>query len=430
MSDLIKRSEATPGKGWFPRKLSLIGGAFLIMLLAGILGLLVLARPDEIGTIVFGTTLPVTGTNAKEGEYSLDGYTFYVDTVNAGGGLKIGDKRYLVKLQYYDDQGNPQLTTRLYEKLITEDKVNFLLGPYGSTTSTAAAAIAEKYKKPIVIGHGSAEVIFPPEGRYTFGIVSPAKNYLRGIIAVVLNRDPKVKTVALLGSDEPFSYEVLAGTSDYAQSNNLDVVYNHLYPLNTTDVSQELLGIKALNPDIVLVAGRLQDSLLVVRQARSVNLSPRAFGFTIGPSTPEFRNTLKSDADYIFGATQWTSALQYKGNDPWETPPAYAAAFKARFPEYDDVPYHTAESSAALVAFQQALEKAGSAEPEAVREALENLDILTFYGRIKFDERGMNIYKPLAVEQLQPDGKRYTVFPFDVRQKQAIYPMPPWDRRP
>jgi branched-chain amino acid transport system substrate-binding protein len=413
-----------------PARVAIIGGIAALALLAGGWWLLgPLFGSGESATIVFGATIPITGQTAKEGEYTRDGYTFYIDTINAQGGFKIGDKRYKVKLQYYDDQSSPELSAKLYEKLITEDKVNFLIGPYGSSTSAAAAVVAEKYHVPILMAHGSAESVYSPNGRYTFGVVSPAKNYLRGIIAVVLARDPKVHTVALLGSDEPFSYEVLSGTTEYARSQNLDVVYTSFYPLNASDVSQFLQDIKAKNPDIVLVAGRLQDSLLVVRQAQGVNLAPRALGFTIGPSTPEFRNNLKADADYIFGATQWTSALQYKGDDPWETPRAFATAFKARHPGYEDVPYHVAESSASLVAYQRALEKAGSLNLEAVRDALENLDINTFYGRIKFDERGMNVYKPMAVEQLQPDGKRYTVFPFDVSEKQALYPMPPWNSR-
>jgi branched-chain amino acid transport system substrate-binding protein len=416
--------------GRFPVRSAILAGLGLIILLAGGLWLFAtLANAGESPTLVFGATLSITGPTAKEGEYSRDGYNFYIDTLNSQGGLKIGDKKYRLKLQYYDDQGNPELTTRLYQKLITEDKVNFLLGPYGSTTSTAAAAVAEKYHLPILIAHGSAESVFPPDGRYTFGIVSPAKNYLRGIIALVLARDPGVRSLALLGSDEPFSYEVVAGTTEYARSQKLEVVYNGYYSLNAIDVSKPLLEIKAKNPDIILVVGRLQDSLLVVRQAHSLELTPRALGFTIGPSTPEFRATLKADADYIFGATQWTSALKYKGSDQWETPRAFADAFKARYPGYDDVPYHVAESTAALVALQRALEKAGSTNPEAVRDTLENLDISTFYGRIKFDERGMNIYKPMAVEQLQPDGKRYTVFPFDVSEKDILYPMPPWNKR-
>ena len=126
----------------------------------------------------------------------------------------------------------------------------------------------------------------------------------------------------------------------------------------------------------------------------------------------------------MFGATQWTSALKYRGDDRWQTPRAYADAFQAAYPGYDQVPYQVAESTAALVAFQRALETAGSLDPRVVRGALATLDLMTFYGRIKFDDRGVNIYKPMAVVQPQPDGKTYTVFPPDVAERDALYPMP------
>ncbi len=168
---------------------------------------------------------------------------------------------------------------------------------------------------------------------------------------------------------------------------------------------------------------------MIVKQSKDLGVSPRAMGFSVGPSSPEFRANLKSDADYLYGATQWTSALRYTGDDVWKTPQAYTKAFLAKHPHYTVIPYQTAESSAAMIVYQRALENAGTLQPSKVRDALAALDIMTFYGRIKFDSRGVNIYKPMAAEQLQPDGKKYTVFPLDVAEKEALYPMPPWDKR-
>jgi len=380
-------------------------------------------------TIVFGATIPITGPKAEEGRYTRDGYQFYIDTVNQLGGIVIGGKPYKVRLHYYDDASDPARVGPLYERLITQDRVTFLLGPYSSQLTVGAIPIAEKNRVPMVAAHGSAESLYSQDNRYTFSIISPARNYLRGIIALVLAKDPGVRTVALLGADEPFSHEVLDGAADYATEHNLAVVSQALYLLNTDDVRDLLATMKRNNPDLVLVAGHLQDAILIVRQAKQLGVSPKAIGFTSGPSTPEFRANLQKDADYIFGATQWTSALHYSGIGPWATPRDYTAAFEAAHRDYAQVPYQTAESTAALIAFQHAIEQAGSLDPEAVRAALANLDIMTFYGRIRFDSRGVNIYKPMAVEQLQPDGRIYTVFPADIAEKAALYPMPPWNRR-
>jgi branched-chain amino acid transport system substrate-binding protein len=380
-------------------------------------------------TITFGAAISITGKTAKEGEYTRDGYQMFIDTVNEQGGITVGDKSYQTKLVYYDDESKSERTAQLYEKLINEDKVNFLLGPYGSGPTGTAAPIAEKYKIPMIEANGAAESIFSKGYKYTFAVLSPGKNYLRGVIDAVLAQDPSVKKVAILGENEPFSKEVAGGAAEYAQEKGLEVVYQDLYPTGTQDVSALLTNIKGKEPDILLGAGHLQDSLLIVKQAKDIGVSPKAMGFSVGPSSPEFRDNLKGNADYIFGATQWTSALAYNGDDLWKTPKAFAEAFTAKHPDYSVIPYQVAESAAALVAYQKALEKAGSLDPQKVRDAIAGLDFMSFYGQIKFDERGVNIYKPMAVEQLQPDGKKYTVFPVDVAEKEIMYPMPAWDKR-
>jgi branched-chain amino acid transport system substrate-binding protein len=380
-------------------------------------------------TITFGAAISITGKTAKEGEYTRDGYQFYEDTINQQGGIKVGDKTYKVKVIFYDDESKSERTAQLYEKLINEDKVNFLLGPYGSGPTGTAAPIAEKYKIPMIEANGAAESIFSKGYKYTFAVLSPGKNYLRGVIDAVLSQDPNVKTVAILGENEPFSKEVAGGAADYAKEKGLQIVYQDLYPSGTQDVSAPLTNIKGQSPDILLGAGHLQDSLLIVKQAKDLGVSPKAMGFSVGPSSPEFRDNLKQNADYIFGATQWTEALKYNGDDLWKTPKAFGEAFRAKYPNYKVIPYQVAESAAALVAYQHALQQAGSLDPQKVRDAIAGLDFMSFYGQIKFDERGVNIYKPMAVEQLQTDGKKYTVFPVDVAEQKIVYPMLAWDQR-
>jgi branched-chain amino acid transport system substrate-binding protein len=345
------------------------------------------------------------------------------------GGIKVGGKTYTVALKYYDDETKPERTAQLIEKLINEDKVHLLLGPYGSSPTGTAAPIAERYKIPMVEANGSAESVFSKGYKYSFMVLSPAKLYLRGIIDAVRAKDPAVKTVAILGENESFSKEVAQGAAEYAREKGMEVVYDELYPSNTQDVSALLTAIKGKNPHVILGSGHLQDSLLIVKQARDLNVAPRAMGFSVGPSSPEFRTNLGKSADYVFGATQWTEALRYNGDDPWKTPKAFGDAFRAKHPEYKSIPYQVAESAAAVIAYQRAIEKAGTLDATKVRDALAAIDLATFYGRVKFDSRGVNVFKPMAVEQYQPDGNKYTVWPADVAEKAALYPMPAWDKR-
>ena len=380
-------------------------------------------------TIVFGAAISITGKTAKEGGYTRDGYQIAIDKINEMGGIKVGGKTYKLELKYYDDETKPERTAQLIEKLINEDKVNLILGPYGSSPTGTAAPLAEKYKIPMVEANGSAEAIFAKGYKYTFMILSPAKLYLRGIIDAVLAKDPKAKTVAILGENEAFSKEVAGGAKDYAKEKGMTVVYDELYPTNAQDVSALLTAIKGKNPDIILGSGHLQDSLLIVKQSKDLGVSPKAMGFSVGPSSPEFKANLGKSADYIFGATQWTEALKYNGDDPWKTPKAFGDAFRAKHADYKSIPYQVAESAVAVIAYQKAIEKAGTIEPTKVRDALAAIDVMTFYGKIKFDARGVNIYKPMAAEQYQPDGNKYTVWPQDVAEKAILYPMPAWDKR-
>jgi len=124
-------------------------------------------------TIVLGAAISMTGKTAKEGEYTRDGYQFAVDTVNQSGGIKVGGKSYQLALKYYDDESKSERTSQLFEKLVNEDKVNFLLGPYASAPTATAAPIAEKYKIPMVEANGSAESIFNKGYKYSFMVLSP-----------------------------------------------------------------------------------------------------------------------------------------------------------------------------------------------------------------------------------------------------------------
>ncbi len=378
-----------------------------------------------LATITFGVTVPITGPEVLEGRYALDGYQLYVNTVNQHGGLLIRGKHYRVALDYYDDQSNPELTAQLYQKLITRDNVTFLLGPYSSLLTAAAVPIAEKYGVPMVDGHGSADSSYSSSDKFVFSVISPAKDYLQGVIDVVLQHDPSASTVAMLGAEEPFSHEVMAGAAAYAQQRGMRVVFQQFYQPNAADLSAPLAAIKQLNPDVMLMSGHLQDGILFTRQAHAICLSPKAVGITVGPAMAEFRANLGAQGDYILGATQWTSALQYHGSDFWGTPKAYSEDFLRAYPNYTQVPYQAADSTAALLAYQQALQTANSLDPVQVAHALTHVNLMTFYGPIKFDSRGVNVYKPMAVTQLQPDGGEYTVFPLAVAQHDAIYPMPP-----
>lgn len=377
--------------------------------------------------ITFGAALELTGRYAREGHLTQQGYDFWADYVNSHGGFKVGGKTYKVAIKYYDDESNEQTAARLVEKLINDDHVNFILGPFGSAASFATAAVVERYKVPMVEANGPAAKIFDQGYKYIFAVLAPAYRYLEGVLAMAAQLKPRPVTVAVTSANDIFSVEVAQGAADYAAAHGFKVVYNNKYPINLTDMSPIITQVKAANPDIFLNAGRLEESLLATKGLKEQNFSPKLAAYSVGPDTPDFRQSLGKDANYVFGASQWSTVVKYKGLPGfYQTAPEYAKAFAAK---YGQVPeYHNAESSAACLAFEYAIQKAGSLEAEKVRDALAGLDVMTFYGQIKFDPRGLNIYKPMVVTQIQK-GQLMTVWPAAVANSQPMYPTPPWPTR-
>jgi branched-chain amino acid transport system substrate-binding protein len=378
------------------------------------------------GTLLFGAPISLTGSTAKEGGLTRDGYDLWRDTYNKSGGINIGGKHYKIETKYYDDASNAQQSATLADKLINEDKVNFLLGPYGTAPTLQVSTVAEKNKMPMIEGNGAAESIFSQGYKYTFGVLSPAQNYLRGVVDLVLTLDPKPTTTAILTADDPFSVEVADAVKTYAEQKGLQVVYYQKYPNASTDLRAPLTETKAKNPDLFLNSGHLQESLAIMQQAKELGFSPKGFAFSVGPGTPDFQTTLQNDANYVLGGVQWTPALKYHGDDLFQTPEAYNTLYKQTF-NYEPA-YQSADATAAGVAFVKAIEAAGSTEPAKVRDAIAKLDFMSFYGQIKFDERGINATKPMAVEQWQ-NGRRVTVWPSDVAEVKAQWPMPAWSAR-
>src|SRR6266700_6972077 len=204
------------------------------------------------GTLVFGAPISLTGSTAKEGALARDGYDLWRDTYNQSGGINVARKHYKIETKYYDDASNAQQSATLADKLINEDKVNFLLGPYGTSSTLQVSTVAEKNKMPMIEGNGAAESIFSQGYKYTFGVLSPAQNYLTGAIDMALAQNPKPATVAVLTADDPFSVEVADAVKTYAEQKGLKVVYYQKYPNASTDLRAPLTEAKAKNPDLLL----------------------------------------------------------------------------------------------------------------------------------------------------------------------------------
>jgi branched-chain amino acid transport system substrate-binding protein len=385
------------------------------------------AEPATGSTITLGAPLGLTGALTKESQLTQQGYNLWSDWINARGGILVNNVKHPVVIKYYDDTSNANQSAVLMQKLITEDKANFLLGPYGSAATATDAVVAETNQIPMVEANGAAQSIFNQGYKYTFGVLSPANKYLQGVIDMAATLTPKPATVAILSADDNFSLEVANAINTYAPTKGINVVLFKKYKNGATNLTAEVQAAKTASADIVLNSGHLQEAIAINKAAKEQKLNAKIFAYSVGPSTPDFITALGADANYVYDGSQWTPQVKYTPAF-YLTESQYVAAYKAKYPTLGDPDYHVAESTAACLALQRAIENAGSLDATKVRDALAALDVTVFFGQIKFDSRGINIYKPMVVEQIQ-NGVHHTVFPDSVADAKPMYPTPNWDQR-
>lgn len=383
--------------------------------------------PSTGAPLVFGASVSLTGSLSKEGGLTKQGYDLWLDWINQQGGIVVNGVKHPVQIKYEDDQSNSDLSATLVQKLITDEKANFILGPYGSAATATDAVIAEKNGIPMVEANGAAQAIFNKGYKYTFGVLSPANKYLTGVLDMAATLSPKPTTIAMLTANDNFSVEVAKAVTDYAATVGMQVVFNKSYPAAAPDVSGLVSQAKQANPDIVMNSGHLAEAIAINKAAKQLGLNAKIFAYSVGPSTPDFISALGPDANYVYDGSQWTPQVKYHPSF-YLSVSDYVKAYEQKYSSTQPPDYHVAESTAACLAFQKALENAGSLDPAKVRDALAALDVVTFFGQIKFDSRGINIYKPMVVEQIQ-NGVHYTVFPSTVANGSPKYPTPDWSSR-
>jgi branched-chain amino acid transport system substrate-binding protein len=365
--------------------------------------------------IKIGASMSVTGTYAKPGTYQKQGYDVCIDELNAKGGL-LGRK---VELVIYDDQSQPATAVRLYEKLITEDKVDAVMGPYSSAVSEAVANVTEKYKKVMVAPLAATTSIFKKGRKYIFMVITPAESYLEGLVDMAAKRG--LKTVAIINEDTLFPKASATGTAEAAKKRGMQVVLQEAYPKGNTDFSALLVKIKAVNPDVIAAGTYFDDAVAITRQMKELNVNPKMFGLTVGGDLPEFYDLLKQNAEYVYGSTQWDETLPYPGQKE------FLAAYKKKFANQEPS-YHTAAGYAGCLIYAEAVKRAGTLDADKVREQLLKLEIRTAFGDYKVDADGFQTAHKMVMLQWQ-DGKRVVVWPDDLASGKMRYPTPEWSKR-
>ncbi len=357
--------------------------------------------------IRIGASISLTGKYERTGAEMNNGYDLCAETVNAEGGLLGRPIEFVV----YDDQSDPETGAKLYEKLITEDEVDLIIGPYSSPVTIPSSAVTERLGFPMIASGASSSEIWARGFKYVFGVYTKAPFYLQGAIEIA--KQEGLTKVAILTEDGAFALDVVAGARRFAEEAGMEIVHYEEYGRDVTDLSAAISKAKAAGAEVLLGGTYGPDSELIIRQSKELGFEPRMFAFTVGPALPDFADNLGEDAELVFGATQWEPSVKAPGVDEFVT--AYQDSYGY------DPGYHAAGGYGACQLLMEAVEEAGSLDQAAIRDALQELETITTFGAYAVDATGAQSAKPMYLIQWQ-EGKRVIVWPFDVAE--AEYKLP------
>jgi branched-chain amino acid transport system substrate-binding protein len=372
----------------------------LMVAAAGVAAIGCAAGPATAQDVVkFGAPLALTGGLADEGKKQDDVWNMWLAKVNAAGGLNVGGKKMKVELVKYDYQTNGTRAAQLAEKLITDDKVHFLLSPFGSGHTKIVAAVAERYQIPLIACASSSESVFDQSQKYLFGTLSPNGGMTTANVQFFKSKYPALKRVAVLGRDDVFPKSMAQGISAAAKAAGLDVVYDQLYAVGTMDHSASVSAIRAAKPDWIYATGYTQDLILIRKQMADLGVKAPIISMVAGPAYKEYTDGLGNLANGVTSSSWWHHEASYKGVGVWPTTSDFYKEFVAKHKADPD--YVHASCGAATVLLGDAIERAGTLDKTKVRDALAATDINTFYGPIKFSANGMNQVRDLPIIQVQ-----------------------------
>jgi branched-chain amino acid transport system substrate-binding protein len=413
-STAVSRDQS--GKAW-------IAAVVILALSISLVGVTAAQPPIRIGA-----SLSQTGPYAALGQNQLRGYQLCVRHMNAKDGV-LGRKLELV---VYDDGSDPATAVRLYEKLITQDRVDLVLAPYGGPIVDAVADVTEKHKMPLMVPAAAVTSIYRKGRKFIFSMLRPAEVRLDGLIDLAAHK--RLKTVALINVDDIFGRAATQGASELATKKGLQVVFVDAYPEGTTDFAAILTKVRAANPDVLGGATRFEDAVAITRQLKPLNVNPRMVGLTVGVDTLRFYEALGRDAEFIYGNSAWLPELievraggliplgrQYPGARE------FVESYKKVFPGAD-LSLHSAAGHGGCEILVEAIRRAGSLDSQRLREAILKMDHNTVFGPFRVDRNGVQIAHRELLFQWQ-DGKKVIVWPEELAPGKPRFPTPPWSQR-
>jgi branched-chain amino acid transport system substrate-binding protein len=365
--------------------------------------------------IRIGATTALTGESSIQGGYSREGYLLCQKHVNEKGGA-LGRQ---IEFVIYDDASNGRTAAGLYEKLIVEDRVDAVLGPYGSAITEAVADVNEKHRKLMIAPTAATTSIWEKGRHYLIMVTAPAEGLTEGLLDLAAHHG--LKTVAVIQQDALFTNTITEGARALAKEKGLELIFVETYRTSPENFGLLLNRVRTAKPD-VLVAGsiRFEDLLAITRKMKELDVNVHMAAAVPYGQIPDYYKQLGKDAEFVYAGSFWEPGLAYPGNQE------FVAAYAKEFNHAPSV--QSAAHYAGCQLLVDAIRRTGGLDSEKLREALLTLKTNTVFGEFAVDARGYQIAHKFVTSQWQ-DGKKVVVWPDAVATGKARLPTPMWSMR-
>ena len=385
----------------------------LILVLIAAAFLLFFPSEQQDDPIRIGATMSKTGDYNTQGIAAANGYRLWEKHINDAGGLLGRPVEFII----FDDASDSETAISLYEKLITEEQVDLVMGPYGSTLTEAVAPVTEQHRMVQISPLGATSSIWEQGREYLFMVLPPAELFLGGLIDMADERG--LEKVAIIYQDELFPEAAGLGAANMARERGMEVVMKESYPTGTGDFLPYLQKVEESGAQILgMSASPLDDFIKAASQMESHNINVKMFA-TSG-AVQQFQEALGATAEYAYGLSAWEPSLPYPGIEKFTK--EYREIFEM------EPSFHAAGAYGSCQLLEKAVEKAGRLNSDAIREELLKLETQTVFSDFAVDDRGYQIANTGVFIQWQ-DSEKEVVWPEEYATAEPRFPTPPWDER-
>lgn len=384
----------------------------------------------------------LSGAFSLQGRQALAGLRAWAAAANRRGGVRIGGQLRPVELIWRDDRSRRDGVQQATERLIAEDGADILIGPYSAVLSLAAAEVSRRHRKLLWNQGGASAEIYRRGNPWVVGLLTPADEYLAGLLPAVRQVSPAAATLAILrAAAGAFPADVCRGVERAAAALDFRCVLRREFDARNPDFADVVAGVQRVAPEILVAVGRLENDLLLARQLIQQDARP-PFAALVAAGVQRFQDELGAAAEGFIGPSQWEppgpapERVGDAGRDDCPTSPYFGPTAAAALDELRrageadpagplPVDYPMAQAYAAGVVVERCLQAAGAAADAALREAAAKLDFRTFYGRFRIDPAtGRPVGRQMLLVQWQ-GGRKVVIWPPETASGRLRLPQPP-----